>query len=268
MDRKRFRLRPDALMLVALFGVLWLLPDVVAVLARPHDEAWARVQAAGVIHFATEASYMPFEGVGGDGVFYGLDIDVAREAARRLGVKAEFTNVGIDGLYDALRVGQADAAISALPIDPARLGKWAYSNPYFDGGLTLVTPAESHLANESDLPGRAIAVALGSDGDARLRYYQRRMAGIAAVKLDSPVEALRAVEAGRADAALLDRVTAWQSLASGFARLHIAAQLTSEPYAIAAWGESVELKAALDRALESMRADGTLERIINEWMVK
>ncbi|HLF28120.1 MAG TPA: ABC transporter substrate-binding protein [Anaerolineae bacterium] len=251
--------------LFIVFAVLWLLPDVAAYLEREPDAAWARVQASGVIRFATDASYHPFEGVGSDGVFYGLDIDVAREAARRIGLGAEFVNIGIDGLYDVLRVGLADASISALPLDPARLGRWAYSRSYFEAGLVLITQEDRRL-EIGGLPGSRVAVVFGSDGDAWLREQQRRTSGIEAARFDSALAALQAVVEEQVDAAVLDAVTARQMLAQQFGDLHSAAQLTHEPYVIAVWGESVELRAALDRALEAMQADGALERIVEEWM--
>ena len=259
---KTARLHSHIPILLTLFILLWFLPDIAAWLDREPDRAWARVRASGKIVFATDASYPPFESVGSDGVFYGLDIDVAREVARRIGATAEFRNVGIDALYDVLQAEQADASLSALPIDPARLGKWTYSRPYFEAGLVLVAPARSSLTEANDLPGHTIAVILGSDGDAWLRRYRRGQANIEAVHLDSPRDALAAVEDGRADAALLDRVTVLQLKA------RTAAQLTSEPYAIAVWGDSVDLLAAMDRALAEMEADGTLNRMVDEWMSK
>ncbi len=254
--------------LFVLAALLWFLPDVAAWPDRKPDEAWARVQASGVIRFATEASFHPFEGVGGDGIFYGLDIDVAREVARRIGARAEFVSAGIDGLYDVLRVGQADASISALPIDSARLGEWAYSHPYFDAGLVLIAREGDERLEIRDLPGRMVAVALGSDADAWLRYRQRRVAGITIIYFDTVPGAFQAVREGKADAAIVDGVTARQSLATRFGDLRIAGQLTSEPYAIAVWGESVNLLAAINQALEAMQADGTLDRIVAEWMKK
>ncbi len=254
--------------LLALFALLWFLPVAAVHLEQEPDEAWARVQASGVIRYATEASYHPFEGIGGDGVFYGLDVDVAHEVARRIGVRAEFMNVGIDGLYDVLRVARADASISALPLDPARSGRWAYSRPYFDAGLVLVSRTGDQLLEIGDWRSRTIAVALGSEGDARLRYYQRRTVGIEAATFDSVEEALGAVVEKHADAAIVDSLTARQLLATQLNGLNIMARLTSEPYAIAVWGESVELRAAIDGALQEMEEDGTLERIVEEWMSK
>ena len=77
--------------------------------------------------------------MGSHGDFFGLDVDIANEIARRLGARAEFVIAGFDSLYDVLRVGQAEATISALPIDPAKFGTWRYSEPYFEAGQVLVT---------------------------------------------------------------------------------------------------------------------------------
>jgi len=258
----------SSILLAVAFVALWLLPDIAAWLEYEPDDAWARVRSGGVIRFATDASYHPFEGVGSDGVFYGLDIDIAREIARRIGARAEFVNAGMDALYDVLRVGQADASISALPVDPARGGQWVYTRPYFDAGLVLVTRPESRLADADDLAGRVVAVALGSDGDAWLRKARRQSSAITPELFDSLQEALQAVDEGRADAAIIDGVTARQRLSTRFGDLRVVAQLTSEPYAIALWGQNTELLAAIDGALSDMEADGTLARIVDDWMRK
>jgi polar amino acid transport system substrate-binding protein len=94
------------------------------------------------------------------------------------------------------------------------------------------------------------------------------VAGVRAAHFDSLAEALRAVDEGRTDAAIVDHLTARRLLATQFGHLRVAAQLTREPYAIAVWGESVDLLDAINRALEEMQADGTLERMVEEWMRK
>src|SRR5512145_1722993 len=86
-------------LLVAAVGLL-LLPEIMAVLARPRDEAWARVEQADAIRFAINPTSMPFDGLGSHGDFFGLDVDLANELARRLGKRAEFVIAGYDSLYD------------------------------------------------------------------------------------------------------------------------------------------------------------------------
>ncbi len=147
--------------LIAAFLALWFVPDVVAWLNRSEDKAWARVQQSGVIRFAIDPSYMPFDGLGSEGVFYGIDVDLAHEIARRIGLRAEFVIAGQDSLYDVLAVGQADATMSALIVNPTLIGRWQYSTPYFDVGQVLVKPPRSLKTSEV-----SIAVEFGSDGDA------------------------------------------------------------------------------------------------------
>ena len=157
--------------------------------------------------------------------------------ARRLGKRAEFVSAGYDSLYDVLRVGQADATISALPIDPGKFGLWAYSEPYFEAGQVLVTkPCESL----PKLSQGSIAVEYGSDADAAARHLARRRAGVAIKYTQSAADALKAVDNGWVDAAIVDGVSAKQLLPK-YPALQIVEQVTSDPYAIAVWGESTQL---------------------------
>ncbi len=248
---------------LGIFATTWFLPDVVSWLTRQPDKAWARVQQTGVIRFAINPTYMPFDGLGSQGDFFGIDVEIATELARRLGKRAEFVTAGYDSLYDVLRVGQADATISALPIDPAKLGLWAYSDPYFEAGLVLIRPLEFSETQQVS----SIAVEYGSDADAAARYLARRQSGMGIQYTQSAAEALQAVVDGRADAAITDGVSARQLL-SRFPELHIVSQVTQDPYAIAVWGKSTELLGALNSALAQLKQEGTIQRIVDTWMAK
>jgi len=216
---------------------------------------------------------MPFDGLGSHGDFFGIDVDIAHEIARRLGKRAEFVSAGYDSLYDVLRVGQADATISALPIDPGKFGLWAYSDPYFEAGQVMIsrlpkslrsTPQRSGVGETSEV---SLAVEYGSDADAAARHLARRRAGVAIKYTQSAADALKAVDNGWVDAAIVDGVSA-QQLLPEYPALQIIERVTSDPYAIALWGESTQLRAAINAKLAEMKQDGTLQRIVEEWMRK
>ncbi len=249
--------------LVAAFLALWLVPDVVAWLNRSDDEAWARVQRSGVIRFAIDPSYMPFGGLGSEGVFYGIDVDIAQEIARRTGARAEFIIAGQDSLYDVLAVGQADATISALIVNPIIDYVWDYSTPYFDAGQVLIKPPRSSGISEA-----FIAVEFGSDGDAAARHLARRQAGIQVRQFPTANEALQAVSAGQVDSAIIDAVSARQLIPEAYPQLQLGEYVTHDPLAIAVWGESAQLLAAINRALAEMQQDGMTQKIIDAWMAK
>ncbi len=162
-----------------------------------------------------------------------------------------------------LRVGQAEATISALPIDPAKFGTWRYSEPYFEAGQVMVT----RLPKSEKTSEVSLAVEYGSDADAAARYLARRREGLTIKYTESGGDALKAVVNGWTDAAIVDGVSARQLLPK-YPDLGISEQVTHDPYAIAMWGESDQLVAEINAALAAMQADGTLQRIVDEWMKK
>jgi ABC-type amino acid transport substrate-binding protein len=260
--------KPVLLLLGIGLVLLALVPDVAAWLNRKPDRAWARVRRDGAIRFAIDASYMPFDGLGSHNDFFGIDVDIANEVARRIGVRAEFGNTSFDSLYDVLKVGQADATISALIIDPARVGKWQYSTPYFDAGQVAVKPINPAKvqATEGRTPSQgSIAVEYGSEGDAAARRMARRTSGITLKYTATLEDALQSVVTGQAAEALVDGASAAQLLPK-YPALQRTDQVTRDPYAIAVWGESTQLLDAINGALNSMQRDGTIQRIVDAWM--
>jgi ABC-type amino acid transport substrate-binding protein len=228
------------------------------------DKTWPEVQKRGAIYFGLDAGFLPFAGIDAAGEFTGIDVELARELAKRMGLPAEFVQIGADRLYDTLLAKQCDALISALTPEASRLDHFAYSEPYFDAGLVLVVPAASALKLD-DLKGHTLAVEVGSEGDARARWLARRTLGLRVLERDTPDEAMQAVEAGLADAALTDTATARQSVAAR-PTLRLGPRQTSSPYVIAVRANAPDFLRALDQALGQVKSDGTLERIVTRWL--
>jgi ABC-type amino acid transport substrate-binding protein len=238
---------------------------VVPKVMRPPDKTWKQIQQSGVVRFGMDPNYWPFEGLTVSGEFAGLDTDLARELAQRLGLRAELVVVGSDGFYDALTTGRCDAIISALIPDPKRTWDFAYTAPYFDEGLVFVAPSASHLGD--DLTGHTIAVEFGSEGDVRARWLARRTVGLRVLTRETSDEAVQAVEANLAAAALADTATARQYVAA-HPTLRIGPRQTSSPYVIAVRKDAPDLLRALNQALAQIKDDGALERILARWLDK
>ena len=252
-------------LLLAMAGFI-IVAGILFAVTRPVDKTWTQVRESGVVRFGMDAGFMPFDGLTASGEFVGLDADLAREMAKRLGLRAEFAQVGADRLYDTLLTGQYDAIISALTPDAARTQDFFYTAPYFDAGLVLVVPTGS---NVSDLRGRTLAAEIGSDGDDRARWLARRTAGLRVLERDTPDEAMQAVESGQADAALADTAAARHAVrVAAHPALRLGPRQTSNPYVIAVRANAPDFLRALDRALAQVKADGTLERITARWLDK
>ena len=234
------------------------------------DEAWARIQQRGIITFATDPTYPPFETLDADGNFFGFDIDLARAIAERLGLKAEFEAVSYDGLIGTLVVGRDDAIISAFVIQPERGKEASFTPPYFNTGVALVTRAGQAGSLPYDVQkwaaGKTLAAEYGSQGDALIRKWSRLVAGLTPISSPDSAAAMQAVIDGQADGALVDAVTAFEFLQSR-AGLKIAAPIpeADAPYALAVSAKSPMLLRELTRVLNEMEADGGLGELRVKW---
>ena len=234
----------------------------------PRDSTWERVQETGVLRVGMDASFPPFESIAADGSLVGFDVDLAREVSQRLGVKPHFVaNLPYDGLYDALTAGRVDVVISALAVDPARTADFAYSNPYFDAGYVLVVrQREEAIHSMGDLSNRTLAVVLGTPGDREARERARRSSDLVVVQYGAPARAMDAVRTGETDAALVDRVSALKAVGAGRPVTVVGDPVVGVPYAVAMRDDSRRLLRAINNALTAMEEDGTLDRLVAEWL--
>jgi len=256
---------------IALAAVgLWLLFQT---LPEAVDPAWERIQETGVLPVCTDPSWPPFESIDeGTGQLKGFDIDLARLLAGRLaadaaadGVQAKFVTVGFDSLYDALLSGRCDLVLSALPYEPMRTEDVAFSMAYFNGGLVIVIPEETlDITEVEDLEGRVVGVEWGfvPEGDSRQRLFFQNL-GLR--RYETAGEALRALQAGEVDAAVVDRISALAYL-----RDCQGLRITGEPvadlnYVIPLRPGNPRLLEEVNRVLLELREDGTLEGLQRRW---
>jgi ABC-type amino acid transport substrate-binding protein len=239
---------------------------------RGDDRTLERVQATGELRVGLDASFPPFESLDADGNIVGIDADLARAIAAALGAEPVFVNVGFDGLYDALWADRVDAVISGLPYDPRRTQDVNYSQPYFNAGQVLVVREDDVAFNsrvgtpEPGLfSGRIVAVEWGSLADMEARHLKETAESMETLPQPTAQDALNALVAGQADAAITDAVSAYQFMGESDGRVRIAEVLTDEPYVIATRVKSRRLAGAIDEALAELRQSGVLDELLDGW---
>lgn len=238
-------------------------------LAQPPDAAWQRIQTQKVLTVATDASYPPFASLDANGDLFGFDVDLADAIGRRWGVQVNYDNITYDALLGALIAGRDDAVVSAFVPQPERTRQVAYTRAYFTSGTVAVIRQDGGQLLGADpqawATGKTLAVEFGADGDALARQWANRTTGIIIVRKDTADNALLALEARQADAAVVDAITAYGFLMS-HPGLQIAGPLLNpEPYVIAVSINSPELLRQLQQTLAAMQADGTLSALKEKW---
>lgn len=248
---------------------LWALLPLLLLAAgcrAPQEGAWSRIAESGVLRVGVDPTYPPFAVAEGEEL-RGLDADLARAVAADLGLEAQFTYFGFDGLYDALATEQVDVLISAMVMAPHRMKDFAYSDPYFNAGQLLLTPVgETAIEEMADLRGRTVAVELGSQGHMEANQWQRRVPELAVETYGTPDETLDAVAAGRADAGIVDGISARLYLADHGGVQVAGEPVTVEPYAMVVRIEDELLLERLNESLDRLQESGRLDEMIGRWL--
>lgn len=231
------------------------------------DLSLERLKETGKLVIGIDPSYPPFEGYDDKGQLAGYDVDLGTELASRLGVQPSFVAVDMGGIVDALIAKKIDVIVSGLSPYPEYGKQLAYSRAYFDAGQVIVVRAESTGVTDVDsLKGKSITLESGSGGDLEMSKHVKRLEGTTIRPMMTAQQALSEVTEGRADAAVVDAISALEFMRADQSLKIAGRPITDEPFVIAVRRQDQALLKAIDRILAEMQADGSLDRFQKKWL--
>jgi polar amino acid transport system substrate-binding protein len=229
----------------------------------PRDATWEKIQTTRILRVGVDPTIPPFAEWTPEKPI-GLDPSLAELLAQELGVQVQFTLLSYDGTYDALLLGHVDMVIAGMrPQRYSATDQVAFSLPYFDAGHVLVS--REGWASLAEVRGKKLAVEFASEGD----LFAQRDPALILGRYFTAQEALSALHRGEVEAALVDHVSAVLALKTlNDPTLHIAPQaILPDPYIIAMRRQGWRLQHEVNRVLERLQNNGTLEGIIDRWLV-
>lgn len=224
-----------------------------------------RIKASGVLRVGLEATYPPMEYVEG-GAITGFDVDFARKLAERLGVKAEFVNVGWDEIFEGLNGRKYDLIISSMNVTPDR-AKIVDFAEYTRMSQVYVCRKGVTVKTEQDLAGKSVIAQLGTTAEDWLQLVRERVKGIKIVRtFKSGPELFAQVKAGKADCLIADEPVGKYYAKMSPDQLEVTGEaIASEPVGIALRKKEADLKAAVEKAVASLQAEGTVKALGEKW---
>jgi ABC-type amino acid transport substrate-binding protein len=233
------------------------------------QDDWSRIQAAGKLIVGTAAEYAPFTYFDNAGKLNGFDIALIRDLANRLGLSVEITDFAFEGLVDAVQIGQIDASIAAMSISPDRLALIDFTNLYYlgtDGVLARKSSNVKTITSPEQMAGYRVAVQRETVYEEWAQQYLVDPGIITSDQLfvyDKSENAVRDMRENRVDLVLLDDVPAQKYISNDVAL--VGAGLATQQFAIGVRKGST-LLAQLNRVLADARADGTIDRLAQEYL--
>ncbi|UVC10311.1 amino acid ABC transporter substrate-binding protein [Rhizobium sp. TH2] len=221
------------------------------------------IKSAGVLKIGTEGTYAPFTFHDPDGKLVGFDVEIGEAVAEKLGVKAEFLEGKWDGLIAGLDATRYDVVVNQVGITDQRKQKYDFSEPYIASKAVLIVRADDDgIKGFADLKGKKSAQSLTSSFG-----KLAEASGAELVGTDGFDQAIQLVLTGRADATINDSLSFLDfKKHKPDAPVKIAAEQADADYSgiIFRKGDA-DLKAAIDKALVDIKADGTYQKIADKY---
>lgn len=201
-----------------------------------------------------------------EGNIVGFDIDLAQEAAERLGMDLQVQQIDWSAKELELSQGNIDAIWNGLTITPERAEQMLFTDPYLENDQVVVVRNDSDINSISDLEGKTVGLQKASSAEEALEAdpISEKVADI--VSYDENVSALQDLNIGRTDAVVVDSVVANWYIADNNAEYRLLSEsLSPEQYGVAVSLENQELRDKLNEILKEIKADGTGAEISTNW---
>ena len=217
-----------------------------------------RVKSAGQISLAMSSDYPPFSFYNDKKELDGFDVDVAREIAKRLGVKLNLVVRKWSGIIDGLLEGSYDAILGSMAITEDRQKIVAFSSPYYHSSVQVMIRKGAPFKDLKNLKGKIIGIEAGSN-----YVDDAKTLDVTDIRLfDSGTNALLELSKGNLDGVIVDQIVGINAIKLGKYEIELlGGSLRSERVGIAFRKEDKALVKEVNQILEEMQKDGFLREL-------
>ena len=217
---------------------------------------------AGKLTMATNAAFPPYEMTTDAGEFEGIDIETAQAIADKLGLELQIDDMDFDAALLSVQQGKADIVMAGVTVTDERKAVMDFSDSYATGIQSIIVPEGSDIASPDDLAGKKIGTQRGTTG---YIYCSDDFGDESVVAYDDGLTAVQALNNGQVDAVVIDNAPATEFVAANPGLVILDTSYAEEDYAIGV-AKGSSLKDAVNAALEELKADGTLQSIVDKYI--
>ena len=217
---------------------------------------------AGKLTMATNATFPPYEMTTDAGTIEGIDVDTAQAIAEKLGLELQIDDMDFDAALLSVQQGKADIAMAGITVTDERMAVMSFSDSYA-GIQSVIVPEGSDIASVDDLAGKKIGTQRGTTG---YLYCSDDFGEDAVVAYDNGLTAVQALNNGQVDAVVIDNEPAKAYVESNPGLKILDTSYAEEDYAIGMNKSNTALLEAVNAALEELKADGTLQAIVDKYI--
>ena len=232
-----------------------------------------RIQKNGQISIFTNAEFQPYAFIQNNEIV-GVDIEIGKAIADRLGVKMDLSNATFDGIVASIASGKGDLAIAGITVRPDRQESVDFSIPYVDSVQYIILPQGSDIKVLEDLAGLTVGAQAGTTGAMLVQDEIDKGVllglGSAVNEYASPVSAMQDLIVGRISAVVIDELVAI-SIANandGYVAIpfiYDSGSAVTEQFAVAIQKGNEDLLKIVNEVIQDMLDKNLIEQYANDF---
>jgi Na+/H+-dicarboxylate symporter/ABC-type amino acid transport substrate-binding protein len=228
------------------------------------------ISSAGVLRVGYNPDSLPFSYFNSADELVGMDVEMAHQLARELGVRLEFFPVRMDSLPEQLSRRAIDVAVASIPGNTQIFTKLRLIEPHLEVRLALVVPdyrREEFQTVEAIRQLKGVRIGIGAAvGSYFAQKFREQLPNLEQVILSSQREFF---EKKTADVLLstAESGSAWTLLYPAYSVVVPVPSKISQPLNYAVARDDAELGEFLNHWVRLKKADGTIDRLRDHWIL-
>ena len=215
----------------------------------------------GKLIMSTNAAFPPYEMTDDSGAVVGIDADIAAAIAEKLGLELQIDDMDFDSALLAVQQGKSDIVMAGVSITDDRLLVMDFTDSYATGVQVVIVKEGSDVTMDN-LGEKMIGTQRGTTG---YIYCSDDFGDENVVAYDDGLTAVQALNNGQVDAVVIDNAPAQEFVAANPGLKVLDTSYAEEDYAIG-MAKGSALEDAVNKALEELKADGTLQAIVDKYI--
>lgn len=211
----------------------------------------------------TNAEFPPYEYHDGNNII-GIDIDIIKKIGEMKGFEVEIMDIAFDACIPAVMNSKADFAMSGMTVTEDRKENVDFTHTYQTAIQNVIVPSNSDIKAIDDLKGKKIGVIEGYTGDL---YATDDFGEEFISRYHKNTDGFQSLKSGRIDAFIIDDQVAKALVAEDGGDYKILdSAYALEEYAIAVKKGNKEILDMLNSAIDEMKSNGELQKIISKYI--
>ena len=216
---------------------------------------------------ATNASFPPYE-FKEDGVnIVGIDPEIAQLIADKLDMELDIKDVDFSTIVEGVKSGKYDIGMAGMTVNEERLESVNFTTSYAKGVQVVIVPEDSPITSVDDILAEDATYKVGTqEATTGYIYMIDDIGEDRVVSYKTGNLAVANLIAGKVDCVVIDNEPAKSYVAENEGLKILDTEYVTEDYAICVAKENTELLDKINKALEELIADGTVQSIIDKYI--